>query len=61
MAEAKKSPVDRGKLMSGLDICGCGACDECPYNAQNQTCIDMANDAYMYIRFLEKQLGVNGL
>lgn len=57
METKKNPPVDRGKLLIGLDICGGGECDGCPYLAQHCKCSDLANDAYTYICYLEEQLG----
>ena len=63
MAEAKKSPVDRGKLLIGLECCRIGwaeNCRACPYSIQNCD-TELMDDALAYICYLEEQLGVTGL
>ena len=62
MAEEKKSPVDRGKLLIGLECCRDAECDHCPYDIETvDNCDKVAFDALAYIGFLEEQLGVTGL
>ena len=61
METKKNPPVDRRRLMIGLEICGTGDCDGCPYLADQYRCYDLSNDALEYIRYLEEQLGVNGV
>lgn len=56
--EEKKCPVDRGKVLIGLDCCKFVSCNYCPYSRGE--CDLLANDALAYIRYLEEQLGVTG-
>lgn len=60
MSERKKCPVDRGKLLIGLECCRRGLegnCMECPYF---KTCDkEMLNDALAYIGWLEEKLEGN--
>lgn len=56
----KKCPVDRGKLLIGLECCrSCGGneCRECPYDfcAHLNCTMRMAEDALAYIGWLEEQ------
>ena len=63
MAEAKKCPVDREKLLIGLECCRTGwplYCRPCPYPESKCGC-DVTYDALAYICYLEEQLGVTGL
>ena len=62
MAEAKKCPVDRGKLLIALECCrAIGKCKKCPYYWESNCFSAAAIDALAYIGFLEEQLGVNGV
>lgn len=54
----KKCPVDRGKLMIGMECCRRGACYECPYYGESGGCKNESTDALAYIGWLEEQLGV---
>ena len=59
---SKQPPVNRGKVLSGLECCRADKpmCSVCPYTAYG--CEQrLPNDALSYIRYLEEQLGVNGL
>lgn len=61
MTEDKKCPVDRGKLMIGLECCRSrsgGKCLECPYLKQDCD-VTLLEDAMAYIGFLEAKLGVS--
>lgn len=55
MAEAKKSPVDRGKLMIALECCREQECKKCPYYDLG-SCVEESEDALAYIGYLEEQL-----
>lgn len=61
VSEQKKCPVDRGKLLIGLECCRIGRaedCKACPYFIS--TCdTKLAHDALAYIGWLEEQLGGN--
>ena len=56
--EKKPCPVDRGKLLIGLECCREGSaevCRKCPYfSVRCDT--DSTNDALAYIYYLEEQL-----
>ena len=56
--EEKKCPVDRGKLMAGLQICGNEnvGCKGCPYERDVGCVITRSKDAIAYINYLEEQL-----
>lgn len=56
--EKKPCPVDRGKLMAGLQICGNDnvGCNGCPYERDTACAITKAKDAIAYIYYLEEQL-----
>ena len=58
MSEQKKCPVDRGKLLIGLECCRSGSaedCRKCPYF--NKKCdTEFMNDVLAYIGWLEEQL-----
>lgn len=56
--EKKPCPVDRGKLMAGLTICGKDNvwCNGCPYERDPACAITRAKDALVYIYYLEEQL-----
>lgn len=57
----KQPPVDRGKLLIGLECCRDAECGHCPYCIETfDNCDKVAFDALAYIGFLEQQLGVNG-
>ena len=59
MAEAKKSPVDRGKLLIALECCRMAECTACPYDTDPNdfdTCQLVVRDALAYIGYLEEQL-----
>lgn len=60
--EEKKCPVDRGKLLIGLEHCQLDVnhCETCPYSHDEDCCsIELRDDARAYIYYLEEQLGVN--
>ena len=60
--EEKKCPVDRGKLLIGLECCRIrnGArCLDCPYLKSDCDAF-LLDDALAYIGWLEEQLGVTG-
>lgn len=60
--EEKKCPVDRGKLLIGLECCRFRMgekCRECPYYHSERDFL-MIEDALAYISYLEQQLGVTG-
>lgn len=52
---SKQPPVDRGKLLIGLECCVDSACDRCPYKYD---CAQQIDDSLAYIYYLEQQLGV---
>lgn len=56
----KQPPVDRGKLLIGLECCrNSYHCKGCTYfSYPKSSCIHMISDALAYIGFLEEQLGV---
>ena len=57
----KNPPVDRGKLLIGLEFCRSVECDWCPYrSALGDNCEAVPLDALAYIGWLEEQLGVTG-
>lgn len=61
--EEKKCPVDRGKLLIGLECCrDYYKCKRCPYSCGRLCCSgeDIARDALAYIGYLEDRLGVTG-
>lgn len=63
MAEAKKSPVDRGKLLIGLECCRIGwaeNCRACPYSISSCD-TELMDDALAYICYLEERLEVTGV
>ena len=56
--EEKKPPVDRGKLLIGLECCRTGnseVCRKCPYFSESCDTAAM-DDALAYIYYLEEQL-----
>ena len=56
--EKKPCPVDRGKLLIGLECCRTGdveVCMECPYFSESCDTDEMS-DALAYIYYLEAQL-----
>ena len=56
--EKKPCPVDRGKLLIGLECCRTGdaeVCRKCPYFL-GRCDTDSMNDALAYIYYLEEQL-----
>ena len=58
----KQPPVDRGKLLIGLECCRDAECGYCPYYSETfDNCDRVAFDALAYIGFLEEQLGVTGV
>ena len=62
MSEQKKCPVDRGKLLIGLEHCRLDVdhCETCPYYRYEFRCpIKLRDDSRAYIYYLEEQLGVN--
>ena len=56
--EKKPCPVDREKLMAGLQICGNEnvGCKGCPYERDVACMITRSKDAIAYINYLEAQL-----
>lgn len=61
--EEKKCPVDRGKLLIGLEYCrDFDKCKHCPYSVWISSCGGdaIARDALAYIYYLEERLGVMG-
>lgn len=57
----KKCPVDRGKVLIGLECCRENECRSCPYDCGTIEDIDiLIFDALAYIGYLEQQLGVTG-
>ena len=64
--EEKKCPVDRGKLLIGLECCVADAtplmaCPRlCPYGRSHNCTGTVQKDALAYIYYLEEQLGVTG-
>ena len=60
--EEKKCPVDRGKLLIGLECCRFDIgekCMACPY-CESMCNHDLMKDAIAYIGWLEEQLVVTG-
>ena len=56
--EEKKCPVDRGKLLIGLECCRIGRienCKACPY-FKSRCDVDLMDDALAYIGWLEEKL-----
>lgn len=61
METKKNPPVDRGKLLIGLECCrDCRTCMKCPY-FQSSCDTELMDDALAYISYLEEQLGVTGV
>lgn len=64
--EEKKCPVDRGKLLIGLECCrshGTDTCHLCPYYGslnEPADCAGLMEDVLAYIGYLEERLGVTG-
>lgn len=57
---SKQPPVDRGKLLIGLECCRTGwaeNCKACPY-FKSRCDTALMDDALAYISYLEEQLGV---
>ena len=57
-------PVDRGKVLIGLEHCRdrYGSCLTCPYHGQRTACIQtLIEDALAYILQLEEALNHDGL
>ena len=54
--EKKPGPVDREKLMAGLQICGNEnvGCKGCPYDGSVCCVIRISKDALTYINYLEQ-------
>ena len=60
--EEKKCPVDRGKVLIGLECCWFESgekCMACPYYELHCD-LELMKDAIAYIGWLEEQLGVTG-
>lgn len=59
MSEKKPCPVDRGKLLIGLEVCRSGKeslCPNCPYSIHGWKCTRrITKDALAYIYWLEEQ------
>lgn len=55
--EKKPCPVDRGKLLTGLEIClnSRVGCSRCPYE-KGCCALEISEDALAYINYLEEQL-----
>ena len=62
MAETNKQPpVDRWKLLIGLEHCRHKKCSICP-NEKDLDCVKhLLDDSISYILYLEEKLGVTGL
>ena len=64
--EEKKCPVDRGKLLIGMECCNADpstlkVCSRhCPYWRCSDCVGTVQKDALAYIGWLEEQLGVTG-
>ena len=59
-----RCPVDRGKVLIGLEHCRNigGSCLTCPYNGQQLACIQtLDEEALAYIIYLEEALNHDGL
>ena len=61
--EKKPCPVDREKLMAGLQICGNDnvGCNGCPYERDTACAITRAKDAIAYISYLEELLNAKAV
>lgn len=60
-AEKPECPVDRGKVLIGLECCRgiAGSCLTCPYHALRTSCIQtLTEEALAYIGYLEEALGI---
>ncbi len=58
METKKNPPVDRGKLLIGLECCRSywpEDCVKCPY-FEPRCCVEMTDDALAYICYLEERL-----
>lgn len=66
MSEQKKCPVERGKLLIGLECClaypsPIHVCSRnCPYGNDTECTGKVREDSLAYIGWLEEQLGVTG-
>ena len=63
METKKNPPVDRGKLLIGLECCRSGMIENCKA-CQYSSCScdrELMDDALAYICYLEERLGVTGL
>lgn len=61
--EKKPCPVDRGKLLIGLEYCRTGdveICWKCPYFSESCDTAVM-NDALAYINYLEERLNAKAV
>ncbi|MDY4509390.1 MAG: hypothetical protein SPD95_11800 [Candidatus Faecousia sp.] len=64
--EEKKCPVDRGKVLIGLECCLAdpallNVCSRhCPYGRDEECTETVRKDALAYIYYLEERLGVTG-
>lgn len=55
--ENKNLPVDRGKLLIGLEVCRQKAeCSKCPYYKDSYCEGTITDDSLSYICYLEEQL-----
>lgn len=61
--ENKPCPVDRGKLLIGLECCLSGlACPRhCPYGRDTECTETVRKDSLAYIYYLEEQLNAKGI
>lgn len=62
---SKQCPVDRGKLLIGLECCAINrgrSCAGCPYDNCDAVRVPaVARDALAYIYYLEEQLSAKGI
>lgn len=59
---SKQPPVDRGKLLIGLECCRDAECGHCPYDSETfENCNKVAFDALAYIGYLEERIKEAGL
>lgn len=59
--EEKKCPVDRERVLIGLECCREQDCIRCTYDCGSNEDFDrLLFDTVAYIRFLEERIGVTG-